>query len=324
MPQVPDLPDLSDDMIVAYRRVLTGESVAFDTPGLAELLATGLAIKNPYVSNDAYSPIEPRHPALKMIEQAHSHLEMLAAHLGALPGFLTALDGEFQASRLPNESIQHLKGRDVINDHIAREHAVARTEIISAQPGHRTPQDLAFSYDRDLGALRQGLTMRTLYHSSVRRVPTVGNWAKSMAAAGAEIRTLSSRFPRSVIFDRRVAFIPVYTEGGEPSTDEAVMISDAFVVAQITHAFYMFWERADPWFNGPRGEEKGLSTTPLQRAILRELCLGRTQAQAARNLGIGPAWINEQLSQLRKKLGLQTLNELIYWWPQSPDHAVPD
>ncbi|MEV6739190.1 hypothetical protein AB0N14_20570 [Streptomyces sp. NPDC051104] len=65
-------------------------------------------------------------------------------------------------------------------------------------------------------------------------------------------------------------------------------------------------------------------TTALQRAILRELCMGRTQAQAAKNLGIGPAWINEQLGQLRKKLGVQTLNEVIYWWAKSPDHELQD
>ncbi|MEU6417836.1 hypothetical protein [Streptomyces spiralis] len=313
-------------MIVAYQRVLDGESVAAGTPGLAELLATGLVVKNWHAGNDTYSPIEPRYPALGMIEQVHAHMDMLTAHLGALPGFLATLRDQYQSARLPNETIQHLKGRGLVNDHIAREHASARTEIMSAQPGPRTPEDLAFSYDRDLGALKQGMAMRTLYHSSVRRVATVGNWAKAMAAAGGEIRTLNGRFPRSIIFDRRVAFVPVHTgtSDNEPPADEAVMISDPLVVARIAHTFDLFWERADPWDSGPRGEEKGLSTTPLQRAILRELCLGRTQALAAKNLGIGPAWINEQLSQLRKKLGVQTLNELIYWWAKSPDHDVQD
>ncbi|MFK0106393.1 hypothetical protein [Streptomyces sp. NPDC091217] len=326
MPKVPDLPELSQDMIVAYQRVLDGESVAPGTPGLAELLATGLVVRNWHAGSDSYSPIEPSHPELGMIEQVHAHMDVLTAYLGVLPGFLATLRDQFQSAHLSNEAIQHLKGRDLVNDHIAREHASARTEIISAQPGPRTPEDLAFSRDRDLGALRQGLSMRTLYHSSVRRVATVGNWAKAMTSAGGEIRTLNGRFPRTIIFDRRVAFVPVHTgsDDNEPPADEAVMISDPLVVAQVAHAVALFWERADPWDSGPRGEEKGLSTTPLQRAILRELCLGRTQALAAKNLGIGPAWINEQLSHLRKKLGVQTLNELIYWWAKSPDHDAPD
>ncbi|MGW2933291.1 hypothetical protein ACWDA7_15800 [Streptomyces sp. NPDC001156] len=166
--------------------------------------------------------------------------------------------------------------------------------------------------------------MRTLYHSSVRRVPTVGDWAKAMAAHGGEIRTINGRFPRSIVFDRRVAFVPAQSGGGEPSPDECVMITDPYGVGRIVDVFDMFWERAQPWHGGTRGEDKGLLTTDTQRAILRELCLGRTQAQAAKNLGIGAAWINEQLGQLRKKLGAQTLNEVIYWWATSPDHEEQD
>ncbi|MFD7769818.1 hypothetical protein [Streptomyces sp. NPDC059787] len=259
-----------------------------------------------------------------MLEQIHTHLAALSAYVGALPEFLGTLQDQFQASRQSHEAIQHLKGRELINEHIAREHASARAEIISAQPGHRTPEDLAFSYDRDRGALKQGVRMLTLYHSSVRRVATVGEWAKAMAAAGGEIRTLNGRFPRSIIFDRRVTFVPVHSGEGEPPADEAVMISDPLVVARIAYAFDLFWERADPWYGGTRGEDQGLATTALQRAILRELCMGRTQAQAARNLGIGPAWINEHLSQLRKKLDVATLNEVIYWWAKSPDHELQD
>ncbi|WP_324787073.1 hypothetical protein [Streptomyces sp. H51] len=324
MPQVPDLPDLSDDMLITYQRVLDGKPLSPDTPGLAQLLAMGLVVSSPPAGSDTYTPIEPRHPALGMVERVHTQLQLLTAYMGALPAFLATLQDQFQSARLTIEAIQHLKGRDVVNEYIAREHASARTEIISAQPGHRTPEDLAYSYERDLGALQQGLTMRTLYHSSVRRVATVGDWAKAMTAAGAEIRTLNGRFPRCIIFDRRVAFVPVYSDTGEPPADEAIMISYPLVVAKTAHTFGLFWERAEPWFSGYRGEDDGLSTTPLQRAILRELCLGRTQVQASKNLGVSPAWINEQLGQLRKRVSVQTLNELIYWWAKSPDHDVQD
>ncbi|MFF3514672.1 hypothetical protein [Streptomyces sp. NPDC002573] len=228
------------------------------------------------------------------------------------------------ARRTANSSIQLLLGRDLINEHIAREHAAVRKEVISAQPGHRTREDLAYSYDRDHGALKRGLPMRTLYHSSVRRVPTVGAWARNMSDAGAEIRTLNGRFPRSIVFDRRVAFVPAHRSDGDPSPDEAVMITDPYGVGRIVDVFDMFWERARPWYGGNGRDDKGLSTTGTQRAILRELCQGRTQAQAAKNLGIGSAWINEQLGQLRKKLGVQTLNEVIYWWATSPDQEEDD
>ncbi|MFJ3248511.1 hypothetical protein [Streptomyces sp. NPDC086782] len=321
MPQVPDLPDLSEQAAAVYQRILDGQSMPQETPGLAELLTAGLVVECP-PRKDTYSAVEPRYPALKMIQQIHAHLSALSAYTGALPGFLATLGGQFEASRPPHESIQHLIGRNLVNRYIAQEHSGARTEIISAQPGHRTPQDLAFSYDRDHSALQQGVAMRTLYHSSVRRVATVGDWAKAMTTAGAEIRTFNGRFPRTISFDRRVAFIPVHTTG-EPSHDEAVMVSDPLMVAQIVAVFDLFWERATPWHGRTRGN-KSLATTATQRAILRELCAGRTQAQAAKNLGLGSAWTNEQLGHLRQKLSVQTLNEVIYWWATSPDHQVQD
>lgn len=304
-----------------YQRILDGQSIPPDTPGLAELLMAGLAVETP-PRKDTYSAVQPQHPALKIIQQIHTHLSTLAAYAGELPGFLATLQGQYDASRPPHESIQHLVGRDLVNRHISQEHSGARTEIISAQPGQRRPEELAFSFGRDRRALEQGAQMRTLYHSSVRRVATVGNWAKGMAAAGAEVRTFNGRFPRSIIFDRRVAFIPVHT-AGDPSPDEAVMVSDPLIVARIVAVFDLFWERATPW-HGRTAGDKSLVTTASTRAILRELCAGRTQAQAAKNLGFGSAWVNEQLGQLRRKLGVQTLNEVIYWWATSPDHEVQD
>lgn len=324
MPQVPDLPDLSEQVATAYQRILEGEAFPLETPGLASLLTTGLV--SAYLpGTDAYSAVEPQYPALQMIQQIHTHLELLTSYTGALPGFLANLRDRFEASRPPHESIRHLVGRELINEHIAAEHSTARKEIASAQPGPRTPEDLSYSVDRDRAALKQGLSMRTMYHSSVRRVATVGDWAKAMATAGGEIRTFYSRFPRSIIFDRRVAFVPVHTAGGEPPADEAVMISDPLVVSQIVAVYDLFWERAEPWLDSrTHCKDKGLAASATQRAILRELCLGRNQKQAAKNLGISPAWVNNLMRELRDKLGVETLNEVIYWWATSPDHDLQD
>ncbi|MDX2852542.1 hypothetical protein PV342_29680 [Streptomyces sp. PA03-3a] len=248
----------------------------------------------------------------------------MTAYAGALPGFLGDLRDRHQTSRPRNETVRHVVGQDQVNELIASAHSTARKEILSAQPGPRTPFDLSHSFGRDHAAVKQGISMRTMYHSSVRRVATVGNWAKEMAAAGAEIRTFNGRFERSIIFDRRVCFVRVHAGEGEPPGNEAVMISDPLVVGVIAQVFELFWERADPWIGRSNGKDDGLITTAGQRAVLRELCLGRTQAQAAKNLGISAAWANSLLGDLRKTLGVETLNEVIYWWATSPDHDVQD
>ncbi|MGW2938010.1 hypothetical protein ACWDA7_40795 [Streptomyces sp. NPDC001156] len=325
MPQLPDLPHLSEQAADTYELILNGKPVPPGTPGLDGLLSAGLAIDDG-LGNDTYTAIEPRSSGFQMALQVHEHLTALAAFTRMVPEFMAGLRDRYNASRPPHTSIQRLQGRELINEHIAREHLVARTEVISAQPGHRTPEDLSYSFDRDCGALERGVPMRTLYHSTVRRVPTVGDWARSMAHAGGEIRTFNGRFPRSIIFDRRVAFIPARTgECDTASSEEVVMVTEPVMVGRLAYVFDLFWDRAQPWFaRGDCKREKALVTTPTQRAILRQLVQGRTQAQAAKSLGIGPAWINEQLGQLRKKLRVQTLNEVIYWWATSPDHEVQD
>lgn len=324
MAQIPDLPDLSEQVVGVYQRILDGELLSPETPGLASLLKAGLAVAYP-PEIGSFAPVEPQAAALYLMTLMSGHLEAVTAYTAALPGFLATVRERFYQARPASDGVEHLVGRDVVNRRIAEEHRGAREEIAAAQPGPRTAKDLAYSFDRDRDALERGLTMRTLYHSAVRRVSRVGAWAQDMAAAGGEVRTLNGRFPRTIVFDRRVAFVPVHADKGEPPPDEAVMITDPLVAARLAADFDLYWDRADPWYGGKTlGRDKDLRTNRTQRAILRELCLGRNQKQAAKNLGISAAWLNDQMRDLRVKLGVGTLNEVIYWWRGSADHDVHD
>ena len=322
MAQIPGLPDLSEEAVDAYRRLLGGESLSPEAPGLASLLDAGLAVACP-PDIGSFAAVEPRLAALQMFALITPHLQAVNAYAAALPGFLVSLRERFYEARPASDGIEHLVGRDTVNKRIAEEHRSARDEIATAQPGPRTAQDLAYSFDRDRAALKRGLTMRTLYHAAVRRAPRVGEWARDMAAAGGEVRTLNGPFPRTIVFDRRVTFVSVHPRGSEPPPDEAVVITDPLVSARLASDFDLYWDRADPWYGGGTvRRDEGLTTSQTQRAILRELCLGRNQKQAAKNLGISPAWVNDQMRDLRVKLGVETLNEVIYWWRGSADHDI--
>lgn len=323
MTTVPELPDLSQRTLAAYQRLLDGEQVQPDTPGLQDLIAGGMAVNHP--ANATYAPVEPRYGIFHLLTVLNEHMQALAGFTNLMPEFLGETRDRFRAARPTADApMEHLVGRDAVNLRIAEEHQGAAKEILASQPGPRTAEDLEHSFGRDVSALRRGLHMRTLYHHSVRRVTNVGDWARRMADAGGEVRTLNGRFPRSIIFDRRVAFVPVHLCDGDPPTDEAVLIKDPLVVAQIAAVYELFWERGEPWYGGRAAYGADLQTTAIQRAILRELCLGRNQKAAAKNLGISSAWLNDQLRDLKTKLGVDTLNEVIYWWATSPDHDMQD
>jgi DNA-binding CsgD family transcriptional regulator len=332
VPHRAGLPDLSLPSLAAYQRALDGETLPADTPGLADLVAAKILVPFPG-KLDVYVPVNPGSGTAHLLEIMQHQLEGLTAFTARLPSFLESIRDEFDARNQSGSDIQHLIGRDTINGRIADQHTGAQYEILSAQPGARTEQDLQYSFGRDHSALTRGLRMRTIYHQSVRRTPNVTEWAQRMSAAGGEIRTLNGRFTRSIIFDRRVAFVPVYDGDNEPPADQALMITNRLAVGRIAADFDNYWGRAAQWF-GPNsadtdtdddtGSSDGLMTTTLQRCILRELCEGHDQRQAAKNLGISVAWINRQMTQLRKKIGVANLNATIHWWCRSPEYDIED
>ncbi|MGW4138818.1 hypothetical protein ACWELV_18855 [Streptomyces mirabilis] len=321
MPQVPKLPDLSPQAIDTYLRILAGDRLDPTTAGLKELVEVGLAVSHPYEA-DVYAAVEPRHTYAHMVNLAHQQLTSLTNYVGALPDFLMQLRNHYDAARATG-SVELLTGKKLINTRIAEQNSAARQVVRTAQPGQRTAEDLTRSRTRDPQALARGLALRTLYHSSVRRVANVGEWAHEMAAAGGQIRTLNTPFPRIVMYDTQAAFIPVHNSDVD-SSEEAVLVRDPLVCGFIAAVFDLFWEGADPWLGGRGGSNPDgtLNTNPTQRAILRQLCLGKNQKQAAKACGISTSWANEQMSDLRKALDVETMNEVIYWWPTSPDHDV--
>ncbi|MFF3493695.1 hypothetical protein ACFYWS_20350 [Streptomyces sp. NPDC002795] len=308
-----------------YLSVLGGESVTPDTPGLEDLLRAGLAVPHPY-DRDHYVAVDPEHSQRQLVDFAYQQLNAATNYLGELPQFMAHLRDHYAHSR-SSDSVELLVGKKLVNARIAEQQFAAQRIIRTAQPGPRTAEDLERSRTRDPQALGRGLTMRTLYHSSVRRLSTVGGWAREMAELGGEIRTLSIPFPRIIMFDMQAAFVAVRDKAGSTVPDQSLMIRHALACDFVASIFDLYWESADPWLGGrasSRGgaERANLVTNPTQRAILRQLCLGRPRRVAAKECGISETWLDEQVRVLRKKVGAESRDALIYWWANSPDHNV--
>ncbi|MGW3742486.1 hypothetical protein ACWD62_18140 [Streptomyces sp. NPDC005146] len=60
-------------------------------------------------------------------------------------------------SRSPDDLVQHLVGRKLINERIAAEHSAARKEVSAAQPGSREPEDLTWLWCRSPAGSRLGV-----------------------------------------------------------------------------------------------------------------------------------------------------------------------
>ncbi|MFC3238230.1 hypothetical protein ACFOL3_34465, partial [Streptomyces nitrosporeus] len=104
--------------------------------------------------------------------------------------------------------------------------------------------------------------------------------------------------------------------GLAPSDDRCVVVRDAAVVAYLAGIFDTAWERAVGWRTRP---EHTTVTTPVQRAILRELIHGRTQEAAAKSLDMSGRAVEQHLAALRTSLQVASTYAALAWWLRSDE-----
>ncbi|MCA1220902.1 helix-turn-helix transcriptional regulator [Streptomyces sp. 8L] len=302
-----------------YARLAAGESVPRGTPGIAVLEERGLAIRDPVSGLLTAVGLDHAEQRLRQsVSEAVSRSMELFADLPAVMNDLRSRlpSGEDSA---PSASV-FLEGTDAVNRLISAASDTAREEVMSARPGPRSRRTLALTEDRDAKMLQRGIAVHTLYHVSSRGNPAVHDRVRFMAPKGGRFRTLASPFLTMVVFDRRQAFLADSLEG-RPTHAGAWHVRDPAVCAFLADVFQQQWDRADDWFS-PAPADDDIVSTPLQRAILRELCVGHDQQQIAKALGYSARTINAHLTDLRGRLGFRTVYQLVHWWAVSPEREL--
>ncbi|MFD1277991.1 LuxR C-terminal-related transcriptional regulator [Streptomyces kaempferi] len=221
----------------------------------------------------------------------------------------------------------------------------ARTEILAAQPGGpRTREQLERSMDRDRAALDRGVSMLTLYRDSVRQSTAMASHIAVMTGHGAEYRTLVAPYERAIVIDRRHAFVSDYAVAGSPA-HAAWHVTDPAAIGFIVGAFTNAWQLGQEWRGEPRtgldgreadaatdawcvdtvsGPSAGVRTTPLERAILRDMVDGIQQRTTAARLGISPRTLTKHIEVLKEKFGAVSPAQLGCKFALSPDYRFDD
>lgn len=213
----------------------------------------------------------------------------------------------------------------------------ARREILAAQPGGpRQRELLEIAVARDAAALDRGVDMRTIYRDTVRDHKVTAEYARAMSSRArrpARYRTVPGAFERMVIVDRETAFVSDHVVEGAPP-HAAWMVTDPAVVAVLARVFESEWTRAEPWAGELRTTWGGLDRAPvgadgvrtnrLEREVMRLLCAGASQNQAAGKVGLSKRKLECVIAGLKDLWGVRTLNELIFQYALSPDRLVDD
>ncbi|MEU4982739.1 LuxR C-terminal-related transcriptional regulator [Streptomyces sp. NPDC021969] len=225
-----------------------------------------------------------------------------------------AVAQEFAALREARESAREIQNRSDITlridasdiDPLLQETAKGcRTEVLTAQPGGPRPVDvLGQAQERDTSMLDRGVSMRTIYQHSARFSPATEAYASRLSEVGAEVRTLDILFPRLIVFDRRIAFIPVHQGPG------ALRIRHQGVVSFLVSVFEMAWQAASPFASAYESRREGFVVSDTQRAISRLLLVEEKDAAIARRLGISERSCRQHIAKLMIQLGARNRTHL--------------
>ncbi|MFJ7422771.1 hypothetical protein ACIQXD_29830 [Streptomyces uncialis] len=311
--------ELSDEATSLYRRAAREPIERSGAPAFAELLDLGLIAKSPF--GDKYTAISGVSAERAQVRDAANVLGALMARLKRVTGASEHISSMMETGP-DGTGIECLVGTDLINTRVQQATQETQNESRSAQPGPRLQRHLKLVTGRDLDMAKRGVRMRATYRSTRRHDPAVIDYVRALSPRGLQVRTLRWAFPKVVILDDRHAFVVDADEWEQPNAARCWHVTHRPLVRFLAAVYDRDWDCADPWDSEPEAAPE-LVTSVRQRAILRELYAGRTQAQAAARVGVSSSVVTTEMHDLRAKLGLETNWQLGPWWESSPDrHKV--
>ncbi|MEY9840564.1 hypothetical protein [Streptacidiphilus sp. EB103A] len=321
---------LSTDAQQAYVRMMDGEQLTREEPGVGELIAMHLAVQTSR-NEQLFSALSARSAERVLRLRALTAVRQAADNALELTELMNRLEDQLPSAPPRPFTSSHgrlLVGSREIDEEIEVLVASARQSVWSAQPGAARPALLKSPKgSRDVRAMQRGVTYRTIYGSQARDCQSASEFATNATACGSAVRHTAHPFTRMIVFDGTTAVVPATHSAAVdadvdagPNTPYAWLLTDRGSVDFATQQFELTWNNAQPW-TATADPSTAPLTSPLQRQILRGLLSGRSQGDVATALGITQSYASTQLSLLRSKLGL-TRDQLIAWWVDSPEQHI--
>ncbi|MBE1584280.1 LuxR C-terminal-related transcriptional regulator [Nonomuraea angiospora] len=148
---------------------------------------------------------------------------------------------------------------------------------------------------RVLDALRRGMTMRTIVHSSVLDHPRRAARLRELHAAGDLHRVIDEPIQQLLVFDRAVAFVRITPV---PHSPGALVIRQQSLIATLVELFERTWAKAR------EVTEPTHRLTQREREVLALIAEGRSNSAVARALSITEAAVGKHVASVFTKLEL--------------------
>jgi sugar-specific transcriptional regulator TrmB/DNA-binding CsgD family transcriptional regulator len=206
--------------------------------------------------------------------------------------YVTAYQRGEAGADVSTHLVETLRSRDAIAERVEQLHAQARDQVcIFDKPPHAQSEVGPAQH----GALRRGITYRTVYERSSLDIPGRIDEVRRGVEAGEEARVLPQLPLKLLVVDRTWAVVPV----ASGAADHALVIRSSALLDGMVTLFEQQWQRAIPLF-------AETSTADDGGDLLAMLLTGMTDETIARRLGIGLRTVQRRVRALMDDLGADT------------------
>ncbi|MGH3242321.1 MAG: LuxR C-terminal-related transcriptional regulator, partial [Spirillospora sp.] len=182
--------------------------------------------------------------------------------------------------------------------------ATATREVVVLCPlSAVTGEPIGIPRQVDHENLRRGVRYRVIFPDRARVQPTLAARLKSLALAGADVRTVPEVPGHAVIIDGTLAVVPGERHGNDPAIG-AAMLRLRSVVEAITRLFTQAWTAAVP-IGAYEAHEHG-ELSDREKELLKLLAEGCTDAAVAARLEVSVRTVRRGMATIMNRLGARS------------------
>jgi len=184
----------------------------------------------------------------------------------------------------------------------------AKHEVVTLAPGGaHTKEEIEAAESRSSDAVRTGVHARTIFLTTVRNDANTMRHIKWLNEIGEEVRTAPALPIRMVIFDRKIAVLPLNMLN---AMNGIIIYRNSSVVVALQQLFEITWAAATPIGEIYAPDGKKISND--EQVLLQLIAIGNTDAQISKRLSIPDRDIRRRIQSLQKRFGANSRMNTVY------------
>lgn len=280
-----------------HLRLHTGRETAQHS--LERLRETGL-VRQSGTGHDV-TPTNPEIALARLMDQRLHELHEEILRVTQARYVVDALRAEM-GMRVPSpQGVEQLTDIAQIRGRIEDLAFFAREEILSVEPyTELTPANIDHSRPLDMRCLRRGVSIRSVVlGKALGHGPTV-TYLRELSAHGAQIRVADDVSERILVYDRRVALVPV---DPDDTSRGALLAHEGGLVSNIIALFEKIWDQAQDLLSVVDYPAETPALSEMEQRVLGSMVsVGKDEA-GARELGISVRTYRRHVADLMRSLG---------------------